>query len=103
MFLGTAPAFAANEPEPHESSGAALLLIFLPAGILMGFMFVALRSARRNRSMVEKEFERSEEHRRLTAEHMKRVEDQIDVLNNRLGQVVQILSAIEQGQRSGRG
>jgi hypothetical protein len=107
MICWVTPAFGANEPEPDGSSAMAGMMFFLPTAlitVLITFLiYSALRNARSNKLTLDRSVERFEEHRRFTEDHMKRVESQIDLLNNRLSQVVELLTAIGQSPRQDRG
>lgn len=103
MICCVAPAFGANEPEQGGSSAMAWMMLFLPTIIITFLVYFLLRNARSNKLTVNRSVERFEEHRRFTEDHMKRVESQIDLLNERLSHVVELLTAIEQSQRQDRG
>lgn len=98
------PILGANAPDPGGGSSAMLwMTLLLPTVLIVLIFYSILRHARGNQAIADRSVERFEEHRRFTEEHMGRVESQLDRLDERLARVVELLLAIEQGQRQDRG
>jgi hypothetical protein len=103
MICCVTPVFGANEPEQGGSPAITWAVLFLPIFLFAFMIYFILRTARSNKVTVDRNVERFEEHRRFTEDHMTRVESQIQLLNDRLSQVVELLTAIEQHPRQDRG
>jgi hypothetical protein len=80
----------------------AWAMLSLPAVLVVFIFYSILQNARRSQTMAERSVDRFEDHRQFTEEHMKRVETQMDRLDKRLSRVIDLLEAIEQGQRRDR-
>jgi hypothetical protein len=94
---------AANGPEKDGvPSPTAWIVLLQPTVPILLMIYAIFRNARRNQAMAERSVARFEDHRRFTEEHMKRVELQIDRLNENLSRVIDLLEAVERGQRQGR-
>jgi septal ring factor EnvC (AmiA/AmiB activator) len=93
------PAFAANGQAQEGGSLIVWILIFLPALVFMLLAFLALRAGRKQQAIVQTEVQRSEDERGRAAEHRDRLEAQMDRLDEKLARMIELLSAIERGQR----
>jgi septal ring factor EnvC (AmiA/AmiB activator) len=102
-FLPRSSAFAAEGGGQGQEGGSFLvwIILLLPTALILGFVFVMARKARRQQSIVETEIERTEHERQYSREHREHLKAQIEGLDQKLSRVIEILSAIEQGQRKG--
>ena len=95
----TTPASAINGPPPSSPSPIIWITLLLPVVVLALLFYSMFRNARGNLAMAARSVQDFEVHRQFSEEHMKRVEAQIDRLDERLSRVIELLEAIERGQR----
>src|SRR5690242_1057302 len=84
-MIGWSPvAFAADEAAGGGASVATFIILFAPALFILLLLFPLMRRARGQHALSTRYFAQWEEHRRVTEEHMKRLEAPLDRLDGRL-------------------
>lgn len=97
VFLNHAMTAYAADGAGQDSNSSPLLwlMLFLPASVLIFFVF----AVRKSRAMQVNSLKRFDEHRKFSEAHMQRLESQIESLDKKLTRMIELLGAIEKGQK----
>jgi len=98
VFLNLATTACAADGAGQDSNSSPLvwILLFLPAFLIIVMVFFALRGSRK---LSVDSIKASHEYRIFSEAHMRRLESQIENLDKRLIRIIELLEAVEQGQR----
>jgi hypothetical protein len=86
---------------PAQEAGSLLLwvILLLPTFLIFIFIYRALRAGRKQQELVQTEVQRCEDERQRTAAHREELLAQIAGLDEKLTRMIELLTAIERGQR----
>jgi hypothetical protein len=98
VFLNFATIAYAADGSGQDNNASPLVWIFLllPTFLIIVMVFFMTR---RSRALSLNSLKRFDEHRTFSEEHMRRLESQIENLDKRLIRMIELLEAVEQGQR----
>jgi hypothetical protein len=101
VLLNLATIAYAADGAGQDSNSSALLwvLMFLPALLIFGMVLLV---SRKSGKMTMNSIKASEEYRILSEAHMRRLESQIENLDKRLARMIELMEAIEHGQKASR-
>ncbi len=87
---------AEDAGQQGNSSALGWVILMLPTVALFVFFFIIIR---RNRNLTLNSLKRFEEHRAFSEAHMRRLEAQVENLDKKLGRLIEVMEAIERGQK----
>ncbi len=98
VILSGATTAAAADGAGQEGNSSPLvwIIMFLPACVIVVFLYFVIR---KNRAISEASIKRFDEHRAFTVAHMQRLESQIENVDKRLIRMIELLERIVQAQR----
>jgi type VI protein secretion system component VasK len=102
LFQASSALAAVGDGQPQEKpSPIVWAIIMLPALLVFVMIYSIMRRERKRQGVIDTELSRSEQERRRNQEHREAVQARLGALDEKLARVVELLSAIERGQRKG--
>jgi hypothetical protein len=100
LAVASVPSVQAAEGQAQDATSLLIWLIFLlPTFLVFIFIYRALRAGQKQQELVQTEVQRCEDERQRTAAHREELLAQMAGLDEKLTRMIELLTAIERGQR----
>jgi type VI protein secretion system component VasK len=91
----------ADRPPQEKPSPLVWIILVLPAALVILMIYSIMRRERKRLTLVDTELQNVEKERQRNQAHREHVQARLDSLDQKLSQAVELLAAIERGQRKG--
>ncbi len=98
VFLNCATIASAADGTRQDSNSSPLawVMLFLPVFLIVVMVFFVIRGSRK---LSVDSIKASNEYRTFSEAHMRRLESQIESLDKKMIRIIELLEAVERGQR----